>query len=65
MERIAAHLDAPVGTVKSLLSRARKRLRGLVEQADEEARMAMDVFSERRDALALYHLHTGDGARSV
>ncbi|MCG8590000.1 MAG: hypothetical protein MJE66_11985 [Proteobacteria bacterium] len=63
-QKLAESLDAPVGTVKSLLSRARRKLRTLLAEQQEEIAMAESVLAES-SASAVYHLHNGDAARAV
>ena len=67
LQRVADHLGAPAGTVKSWLHRARAQLKAILEESQmqdaiESAAATTEVFDTERKERALFHLTNGDSA---
>jgi RNA polymerase sigma factor (sigma-70 family) len=69
-EKVAQALNAPVGTVRSLVSRARRKLAPILESYAKEvlsmSQSTEEVFQEQlQEPPRLLHLHNGDCACGV
>jgi hypothetical protein len=69
-EKVAEALDVPVGTVRSLVSRARRKLAPILESYAREAlsmsQSIEEVFREQPpEPVRLLHIHNGDCTRET
>jgi RNA polymerase sigma factor (sigma-70 family) len=67
-EKVARALDVPVGTVRSLVARARQKLASVLQPYTSETRMrdsAEEVLSDRPLVPRMLHVLNGDSTRGI